>query len=111
MEHAELCAALAEALTRCRARYEAAREDAHLSHVYAAEIETLEALAGRAANGVSAAELAAQAHKKLPELEQAMHEEYEHPTFDWYNEHYHYLRLEGQRDAWLTVQTLLKPGP
>ncbi len=108
MEHAELCAALAEALAQSRARYEEVRHDPFDSHVCAAEIETLEELCQRLQDGMSVAEFAAQAQEQVPALEAAMQEEYEHPTFDWYGEHYHYLRLEGRCDAWKTAQKLLE---
>lgn len=110
MEQAELCAALEEALAAGRAQYEKARNDAFLSHVYASKAETLEFLCKRAAEGLPAKELAEQAREKIPELEEAMREEDEHPTFDWDNEHYHYLRYEGRRDAWRAVQKIVEEG-
>ena len=85
MEQTELCAALEEALAASRAQYEKARDDDFLSHVYAAKAETLEYLCRRAAEGLSAEELLEQARKRIPELEEAMREEDEHPTFDWDN--------------------------
>lgn len=110
MEHAELCAALAEALAQSRARYEEVRHDAFDSHVRAAEAETLEELCQSLRDGMGAEALAAQAQKTVPELEEAMQEELEHPTFDWYGEHYHYLRLKGRYAAWKTVHGLLNHG-
>lgn len=110
MEQTKLCAALGEALAASRAQYEKARNDAFLSHVYAAKAETLEFLCRRAAEGLSAEELLQQAHQRIPELEEAMQEEDVHPTFDWDNEHYYYLRYEGQRDAWRAAQKILEDG-
>lgn len=109
MEHAELCAALAGALARSKARYEEARHDPFDSHVYAAEAEALEELCQSLRDGLSAEALAARQQTMLPELEQAMAEELEHPTFDWYGEHYHYLRLKGRLAAWRAVRELLEP--
>lgn len=110
MEHAELCAALAGALAQSRARYEEARRDPFDSHVYAAEAETLEELCQSLRGGMSAEALAAQMRKTIPALEEAMAEELEHPTFDWYGEHIHYLRLKGRHAAWRTARELLGPS-
>ena len=107
IEHAKLCRALDGALVESSARYEAAQRDAYLSYVYAAETETLTDVRRSLEDGMSVEELAAKLRERIPALEQAMREEDEHPTFNWYNEHYHYLRLEGQRDAWRAVQRIL----
>lgn len=109
-EHAALCAALEEALAESRARYEAEKDDAYRSYVYVSKTETLADLLRKTRDGMSADELAQQARKMLPELEEAMREEDEHPTFDWDNEHYYYLLYEGQRDAWRVVQRILENG-
>lgn len=108
MEQTELCAALEGALAGSKARYEAAKDDAYLSYVYVSESETLADLLRKIRDGLSADGLAEQAREMIPNVEQAMEEEDAHPTFDWDNEHYRYLLLEGQRDAWRTVQKLLE---
>ena len=107
IEHAALCAALDGALTEGKARYEVAQQDVYLSYICAAEVKTLTYLRQSLEDGMTVQELAAKLRERIPELEQAMREEDEHPTFDWDNEHYHYLCLEGQRDAWRTVQRIL----
>ena len=111
IEREDLCAALEAELVESRARYEVAQDDACLSYVYAAETKTLIHVCQSLEDGMSVAELAAKAREKIPELEQAMREEDEHPTFDWDNEHYHYLCYEGQRDAWRAVQRILLLAP
>lgn len=105
-----MCAALEEALAAGREQYEKARDDAFLSHVYASKVETLEFLCRRAVEGLSAEELAQEAQEKIPRVQQLMQEEDEHPTFDWYNEHYYYLLYEGEYDAWRAVQKILEEG-
>ena len=108
MEQTELCAALEEAIAASKAQYEKARDDAFLSHVYASKVETLEFLCRRAVRGLSAEEFAKEAQARIPRLQQLMQEEEAHPTFNWDNEHYYYLRYEGERDAWRAVQKLLE---
>ena len=110
MKQAELCAALEQALAAGRTQYEKARDDAFLSHVYASKVETLEFLCRRAEKGLSAEEFAKEAQARIPRLQQLMKEEDRHPTFNWDNEHYYYLRYEGERDVWRAVQGIVEEG-
>ena len=40
-----------------------------------------------------------------------MEQELERPSFDWYDEHYQYKRLEGRRNACQTIEKLLTKPP
>lgn len=103
----ELERALEELTGQCRADYEANACDPYDSHIYAAKLEMLEELACRLEQ-LGAPELLRRLEEEQPGVERALEREAECPSFDWYNEHYHYLRLEGNLDARRAVRAALE---
>ena len=95
-----LTAAIEDAITACEKKYNEVRHDPYLSHVAAAHLDTLGGLYKRLTDGMTPDELTAALTSELPELIAYRDAESEHPSFDWYNEHYHYLRAEGRCDAY-----------
>lgn len=85
-------------ITRSEAAYEAAKNDSYLSHVYRAKTDELRRLALHLEEE-GPEELLRRLRAELPELEEELAQELEHPTFDWYDEHYHAKVLEGVLDA------------
>ncbi len=96
----QLLAKMEEEIAKAQERYQADQEDSYLSHVRAAEIEALQALRQRLRRGESMEELSAWIRQELSRLEENMEQELNRPSFDWYDEHYQYKRLEGRRDAY-----------
>ena len=110
-EQEALWAGVRQEIARAQAQYQEEQEDSYLSHVRAAEEQTLQALYERLQAGESGKELLAWLRQELPRLEEWMEQELERPSFDWYDEHYHYKCLEGRRNACQTIEKLLTKPP
>ena len=108
MEKPELYTKIEEVIDRSRMRYEEVKEDWYSSTVRAEELRTLQSLYERLKNGESRENLLVEMKKKLPELEDWMEGELERPTFDWYDDHYHYKILDGQHSAYKIMIDLLE---
>lgn len=107
----ELCVRLDREIADCRQKYEENRQDAYLSVFYRAKLEQLEEFRANVQNGEPTESLLERAKKRLPELKAKRAEELEHPTFDWYGEHYHYEVLDGACAAYETLINLLEQDP
>lgn len=94
-------------IAECEAAYEEEKDSPFLSVIRHEEIEELRRLALRLRDA-GPEELLRQLKAEQPALEQALKDEDEHPTFDWYDEHYHAKRLMGVLDAHRKVRGLLE---
>ena len=94
-------------IAACEAAYDTDRNSSYLSHVRRAELEELRRLEGRLREAGPAA-LLEQLRAEEPALRQALQEELDHPSFDWYDGHYQYKVLEGVQDARRSVMKLLE---
>ena len=101
--------ALERAIAESRARYEADQHNADVSASRASEWQTLCEWRGFLQNGEPSAALREKLAAALPGLKEELAREAEHPSFDWYDEHYHYKRLAGVLDAYRIVLPLLEP--
>lgn len=110
VEKAELLYKIEEAIAQSRMRYEKDSDDSYLSIVRAEELETLQRFYGRLKSGEGAENLLAELRRGLPELEAEREKEAERPSFDWYDEHYHYKLLDGQCGAYRIMMELLEGG-
>ena len=110
MEKARLYAKIEDEIARSRARYEKNQADSNISTSCAKELETLRYLYERLKGGESPEGLLADLRRKLPEMKSLMDREAEFPSFDWYDEHYHYKVLDGQCDAYEWMIALLEQG-
>lgn len=111
MEYSELAEKMEERIAACEKKYEKMRQDAFLSTVYSSELETWRFLLEHLENDggqKDAATLQADLKKRLCELEEEKEREEHCPSFSWYGDHYHYLVLEGQCDAYRGMVELLK---
>lgn len=106
-EQEALQAQIEQEISKSQARLQKDRKDSYWSHVWAAEEEELCSLCQRLKEGESREEMLAWLRQRLPQTEQWMRDELDHPTFDWYDEHYHYKRLEGRRNAYKIMENLL----
>lgn len=108
MEYTELCGKIEEKIAECREKYAKDRENPFWSHVRNSELERMEAFYERIQKeGLSTLRLS-DLKERLAELEKEKKREEEYPSFDWYGEHYHYLVLEGQCDAYRSMIELLE---
>lgn len=108
MEYAALCEKIEEKITECQEKYEKDRKDPYWSHTRSSELERMEAFyESIQKEGLSAVQLP-DLKERLAELEREKKREEEYPTFDCYGEHYHYLVLEGQCDAYRSMIKLLE---
>lgn len=108
MEYAVLCEKIEEKIAECREKYEKDRNDSFMSHVRSSELNRMEAFYENIQKeGLSAVRLP-DLRERLAELEREKKREEEYPTFDWYGDHYHYLVLEGQCDAYRSMIELLE---
>ena len=101
--------ALKRAIAESRARYEADQHNADVSASRASEWQTLCEWRGFLQNGEPSAALRKKLAAALPGLKEELAREAEHPSFDWYDEHYHYKRLAGVLDAYRILLPLLEP--
>ncbi len=101
--------ALERAIAESRARYEADQHNADVSASRASEWQTLCEWRGFLQNGEPSAALREKLAAALPGLKEELAREAEHPSFDWYDEHYHYKRLAGVLDAYRILLPLLEP--
>ena len=101
--------ALERAIAESRARYEADQHNADVSASRASEWQTLCEWRGFLQNGEPSAALRKKLAAALPGLKEELAREAEHPSFDWYDEHYHYKRLAGVLDAYRILLPLLEP--
>lgn len=101
--------ALERAIAESRARYEADQHNADVSASRASEWQTLCEWRGFLQNGEPSAALRKKLAAALPGLKEKLAREAEHPSFDWYDEHYHYKRLAGVLDAYRILLPLLEP--
>lgn len=108
MGRSDLCTKIEMSIASCEARYKAHENDSYLSTVLASEMETLQILLERVKGTETEERLLAELRAKLPELEQELDREAEYPTFDWYDEHHVYKVLEGHRDAYRKVISILE---
>lgn len=108
MEYEGLYKKIEEKIAECREKYKRDENDSYLSHVRNSELETLEALYDRIRKEELSETLEADLKKRLCELEKAKEQEDMAPSFSWYGEHYHYLVLDGQCDAYKCMIRLLQ---
>lgn len=108
MDRSTLYRKIEEKIAECGEKYEKDKDDSYLSHIRNSELETLEALYGRIRREEPSATMKADLKNRLCELEKAKKREDESPSFSWYSEHYHYLVLDGQCDAYRTVINILE---
>lgn len=108
MEYIELCGKIEEKIADCREKCQRDREDPFLSHVSNSELETLEALYNRIREEGLSEELPADLKSRLAELEQEKEREDMAPSFSWYGDHYCYLVLKGECDAYQGVIDILE---
>lgn len=101
--------ALERAIAESRARYEADQHNADVSASRASKWQTLCEWRGFLQNGEPSAALREKLAAALPGLKEELAREAEHPSFDWYDEHYHYKRLAGVLDAYRILLPLLEP--
>lgn len=111
MESPELYAKIEQEIAQSHARYEAEQNDAQFSTTRAVELETLRLLLQRLRDGETREALRAWLREEMPRLEEELEREFHCPTFDWYDEHYHYKRLAGERDACRKMEQLLAEEP
>ena len=108
MEDTGLCGKIEEKMAECRGKCVRDRDDPFLSIVWHSELEMLEAFYDRIRKEGLPAVQQADLRERLAELEKEKKKEEEHPSFDWYDEHYHYKVLEGQCAAYKVVLELLE---
>ncbi len=104
----KLYSTIEDAIAACEKKYHDVQDDSYLSHTAAAHLKTLRELQGQLTEGMAPEELLASLREKLPELIAYRDAEFEHPTFDWYNEHYYYLRADGECDAYQEMIGILE---
>lgn len=108
MEYTVLCKKIEEKIAECRGKYEKDRKDPYWSHTRSSELNRMEVFyESIQKEGLSAVQLP-DLRERLAELEKEKEREEECPTFDWYGDHYHYLVLEGQCDAYRSMIELLE---
>ena len=107
MEQTALLTKIKEQIVQCEAEFEQYQDDTFLSYVLAEKRRTLQHFWECLQTETDLESFKARLEEKLPQLEAAKKEEEEHPTFDWYDEHYHYKVLEGICDAYRCVLKLL----
>lgn len=93
---ADVLSRMKEQIVLCEKEYEAKKDDPFDSFILHSKLEMLQNRLNRLTNGESPEALLAELKKILPELEKAKEQEEDHPTFDWYDDHYHYKVLYGQ---------------
>lgn len=108
MGSSELYRKIEEKIAVCEENCEKDRGDAFLSTIRNSELETLRTLCERLKGEKSKERLRTELSGWLLELEKAKKREEEYPSFDWYDEHYHYKVLEGQCAAYRDVLELLE---
>ena len=89
-DQAVLLARLREQIALCEAEYQRHINDSFLSHVLS-----------------SKRELGARLTEELPRLLADREDEAQHPSFDWYDEHYLYKILDGKCEAYQCMLRLL----
>lgn len=104
----ELCRALQEAVLAAD-REEESAGSGYGSIFSANKREWLKKLLAQAEGGVSAGALLQQAEAALPRLVQLEAEEADHPTFDWYGDHYWETVYMGEAAACREAIALLAP--
>lgn len=97
-----------EKIALCGQQYEAVREDAFLSTTKRSELETFRWLYDCLKDGETVREMLDRLRQQLPEVEELKEREAVIPSFDWYNEHYHYEVLEGQCESYRSMIELLE---
>lgn len=107
MKKQELFAKLEEQIVLCEAEYQRYKDDTFYSYIYAEKLKTLQYFMECLQKEEDLGSFKARLEERLPELEAAKKEEDEHPTFNWYDEHYHYKVLEGTCDAYRCMLKLL----
>ena len=105
---AVLCSAMEEKIACCKAAYERHKDDAFLSTLYAHKLQSFEGYRRRLQAGEAAQALLMELQQALPALKQDREREAESPTFDWYDDHYHYKVLSGQYEAMAEMIELLQ---
>ena len=100
MDYLKLLEKIEEKIALCEKRYEEDKNDAFLSTIKHSEWKTVESLYEQVKNAEQPENLLPEWKEKLAELEVEKEEEDRHPSFDWYDEHYHYKVLDGQCDAY-----------
>ncbi len=108
MKKSELFSKIEDKIALCKKEYEAGADDAFISNVQISKQKMLEKLLDRLKNGEQEKILLAYLKKRLPELEKEMEREEEAPSFDWYDEHYHYKVLYGQCAAYREIIGVLE---
>ena len=108
MKKTELFMKIEDEIAQSQLRYEADENDSYIGTVRRAELESLQYLYSRLKDGEEAEEFLAWLRAKLPELEERRERELESPSFDWYDDHYHYKVLDGQCDAYRIMIKLLE---
>ncbi len=106
----ELNREIEEKIALCEQRYEENKEDSFLSVILDSELRKLQTLYGRIRNEMPADQekMLAELKAEFAELEKDREREEHSPTFDWYDEHYHYKVLDGQCDAYRSVIGILE---
>lgn len=111
MEKSEFSKKIQDKIAACEEKYEKARQDSFFSTVYSSELETWRFFLERLENDSGqkdAAALQSDLKKRLCELEAEKEREDHCPSFSWYGDHYNYLVLEGQCDAYRGMLELLE---
>ena len=108
MEYKGLCRKIEEKMAECREKCVEDKDDPFWSHVRHSELETLEIFYDRIQKEGLPALWQTDLKERLAELEKEKKKEEESPSFDWYDEHYHYKVLEGQCAAYKAVLELLE---
>lgn len=112
MVNSGLFGKMEEKMAICGKKCEESKGDAFFSIIYASELETWQALYKRLQGSVQADAgiLQTELRERLARLEEAKGREEERPSFDWYDEHYHYKVLEGQCAAYQGMLELMENG-
>lgn len=100
MKNLNLYDKIEEKISLCEKRYEEDKNDSFLSTIRHSEWKTMEILYERVKDAEQPENLLPELEEKLAELEIEKEKEDRYPSFDWYDEHYHYKVLDGQCDAY-----------
>ena len=104
----ELYRRLEEQIALCRENCQGYRDDAFDSVVWASKLETLEEFFHLLKEGLPAGGMLTDLKEQMPALEERREQEAEYPSFDWYDDHYHYKVLDGRHKACKDMIELLE---
>ncbi len=104
----ELYREIEEKIALSREEYEEYKSDVQWSVTVAKKLEAFEHILSLLKKGQSPEALLADLKEELPGMEEERDREAIYPSFDWYDEHYHYKILEGWCIAYKEVIKLLE---